>query len=282
MPYLYTGKLGASGSQPGRIVPGRSRGRLGIRLAALLKTIGKAGAFLAEALIYASTQVRTITASSIIVPTNGLIFSTSTDTTNGFVAVDVFQAITPVVTQELYRWNPVTQEYVLVYSSPQATFAYVDFAAPLNVSFWYRVIGYDSSGVQVGSPTDSGTITLNIDDWYLVRSSDPTENVRIDTTSSTAQKNRQSESFQPLGRLYKTVQQGDVLGSTGTVEIVLPRDSRALIERALRRLAAYPGQVYLKSPFGDVLPVDISQMSTTMLPGGHLQVSIPYTENDIG
>jgi hypothetical protein len=91
----------------------------------------------------------------------------------------------------------------------------------------------------------------------------------------------QQEDFQPLGRDYKTVQQGDVIGRKGTLEIAIMATQRGEMLKALREFGLYTGQVYLKSPFGEVFAIDVGDISIEFVGVGGVKVTMPYTENGI-
>lgn len=280
MPAFYTGKLGTKRSQLNRIVPARpaNTGVRGFLMNALLfRTYGYG--FAMNALIWSNTQTRFYRMNAVVTPASGITTTVSADDETTLVEIGVYQGGSTVKTQKVYRWEPWRGDYRLVHESSRPTFTYTDIAAPVSVEFWYRVIGYDVNGGVV-STTDLNPVTINSGDWWLVVSDNPAKNLKMLVGSAPWERTRQTETFQPVGSEFRILQAGDLLGRKGSIEIILTKEQRGQAERLLREMANSPSQVYLKTPYGESLPVDIGSMTTEIVPGGGMAINVPYVENN--
>lgn len=281
MPSLYSGKLGTRQSKLNRIVPARApnSGVMGFLMSAVLSSPTVMRKFSMNALIWSATQTRFFKMAAAMVPSSGVTTSSVPDADTSLVAVGVFQGGSTVKSQKLYRWEPLRDQYRLIYESDRPTFTITDISAPVSVQFWYRVMGYDVAGGLV-STTDFTPITVNSADWWLTISDNPAKNLKIVVGSAPWERIRQTETFAPVGSEYRILQAGDLLGRKGSVEIVLSKEERGQAERLLREMANSPSQVYLKSPYGETMAVDVGSMSTQIVPGGHMSINVPYVENN--
>lgn len=283
MPYLYTGKMGAadstSSSRPGFIKLGSRYSTYGIRMNAILKG-PIVTSYTMNANLYPNKTTLTRTVDAVLIPASGAYLTTSASVA-GVVTVGVYQGSTsPAITsQKLYRYNPTTGTSTLVSTSAKTTFLATDASAPFGVAFYYILYGYSAAGVLV-STTNSSTVTLSgFTEWYLTRATG--DSISLSVTDSSATIIRQAEEFSPISLAYKTVQQGTVIGRRGSIEVSITATDRDYTYGQLRSLAGELGQVYLKSPFGDVYAVDIGEMNVEFVGTGNLKVTIPFIENAI-
>lgn len=283
MPYLDTGKLGTadstSSSRLGFIRFGTRYATYGVRMNAVIKG-PIVTSYTMNAVLYPNKTTLTRTADAVLIPVSGVYLTTSVSGT--VVTVGVYQGANStgtIATQVLQRVNPTTGTRTTVATSTQKTFLAVDAAAPLGVAFYYVLSSYDAAGTFLVS-TNSSTVTVSgFPDWYLV-GSDGTS-LTLNITDSSATILRQSEDFAPIGTAYKVVQQGEVIGRRGQLEVILTSADRSATYSDLREIAGSLSQVYLKTPFGDVYGVDVGAMNLEWVGNGNLKVTIPFIENAI-
>lgn len=200
--------------------------------------------------------------------------SLSTDA-NNFVTVTVTASPLgkAVTSHDLYRWNPMRYEYVLLSSANPATFSYTDNAAPHNGAFWYKVVSRCDDGTS--GEFASYSLTLVDDDWYLVSG---TTRVRVIGEDFSADYDQPVERFEPLGRKREVVTHFLAEGREGTLAVVVTPDERNDTIRSIISMLAATAPVYLKSPYGDVLSVRLGSISTEDGAGGLVTIQIPFTE----
>lgn len=282
MPYLYTGKTGRSESRHSYIKLASRQSGLGFRMAAVIKA-KPVKTFSADCYLYPRTTKVNWTANAVYVPQFGAYVTASYDT-NAVASIGIYQGTVsggPVTTQKFYRLNPTTGTYSLVATVNQATCIATDYSTPLGTAFSYRIDGYNASGTFVSSVTSPSLTITGFDDWYLTRGSSDYELISLKVSDSNSSIVLQSEDFQPLASEYKTVQRGEIIGRKGTVEVVVTRDERNSLFPALRELTSYLGQVYLKSPFGDVYAIDMGAMQIEFVNNGNMKVRLPFIENAV-
>lgn len=282
MPYLYTGKAGSKEARPSYLKLASRISGLGFRMNAALKG-PQTKTFTANCYLYPRTSKANVTGSAIYTPVYGYRVEATYDE-NLVVTVAIYQGIVtsgPVVLQKFYRYNPTIGTYTNIGDIAQATCAAYDYSAPLNTPFSYRIDGYNTAGELVQSVSSSSVTISGYDNWYIIRGETSSDLIQLDVTDSSSTIILQSEDFQPLASKYKTVQKGEVIGRRGTIEIVIENDDRGFTFSTLRELADYLGQVYLKSPFGDVYAIDIGAMQVEYVNNGHLKVRMPFIENDV-
>lgn len=281
MPYLYTGRLGKSdtttSSRPSSLKLGSNVAKYGTWMDAVIKG-PIVTPYTLNAVLYPNKTTLGRTADAVLIPASG-VYLTASATTFGLVTVGVYQGAVgggPIATQRLSRYNPTTGTSTLVATSTVPTFSAVDAAAPLGVSFYYVLQSYNATGTLIATTNSSSLLISDITDWLLMRSSGTLYVLSVSDSSATVV--RQSEEFSPISSTYKVVQQGEVIGRRGQIELVVTDAGREVGYATLRDFASDLGQVYLKSPFGDVYAVDLGAMSIEMVPGG-LKIGLPFIEN---
>jgi hypothetical protein len=175
---------------------------------------------------------------------------------------------------------------------------YTDWYAGNNVVYEYtvRAITTKSGGsVVLESPdgsTSFATTSIPCDDWIIIGEDRNSSHIhRLLVTDESHNRPIQQEVFETLGSSRKVIMRGFVLGHEGSVtslwanvEVEDPQDSQSTISNTLlaRRLVDYltrkAGPHILKTPFGDVWDIQISDPEYTFQPVGHLEVSFNWIE----
>ena len=234
------------------------------------------------AIIESPTHQRNWFPESFLMPASGFYFHAMGDDTTGLVEVICAQPISVgtsnigIAQTVLQRYEPLTGGYTTIRTSSDPTIMMTDYMAPMNVTFHYRVISTSAIGSVIRDAV-SNDVYLNMDSWTI--SVEGAHNILIDVTSSSMQREMQTESFSPLGSTFKTVQQGYLLGRKGNITIVLSNAQRPVLLPQIEQAANDTRQTYIKTPFGVVLPVVIGAMDESFLPGGHSTMTIDYVEN---
>ena len=234
------------------------------------------------AIIESPTHQRNWFPESFLMPASGFYFHATGDDTTGLVEVICAQPISVgtsnigIAQTVLQRYEPLTGGYTTIRTSSDPTIMMTDYMAPMNVTFHYRVISTSAIGSVIRDAV-SNDVYLNMDSWTI--SVEGAHNILIDVTSSSMQREMQTESFSPLGSTFKTVQQGYLLGRKGNITIVLSNAQRPVLLPQIEQAANDTRQTYIKTPFGVVLPVVIGAMDESFLPGGHSTMTIDYVEN---
>jgi phosphotransferase system IIB component len=177
----------------------------------------------------------------------------------------------------------------LIYETTTTTTAqYLDYLAPLNRSADYAVTQLvDRFGSLIDAPVSSFvTVTCVGDRYYFV------PEVVVGTiasfqasfvTADAFTDEIEQETIHVLGR-GRQVQVGDTLGYTGSLTIKLRNAAAARGDREfLEYLSSEAGgNVYLRSPFGDVLLVKLGNISMSRMAGVGLgdlgDLTIPYSQ----
>lgn len=171
------------------------------------------------------------------------------------------------------------------FASP-ASMTFLDYLAPLNRPVQYAVVQLaDRFGSLIESDISSiTTVTLNADRYYFV------PEVPIGTIASFEAANVTADGFAKeveqavihvKGR-GRQVQIGDDLGYTGSLTVQLRNPATARRDREFFEFLSSDdaGNVYIRSPFGDVLYVAFGNISTNRIPGMGLgdmaDLTVPY------
>lgn len=183
--------------------------------------------------------------------------------------------IAPVSITSVERENPIDGSFIEIFSISGRNAIFTDTNPPLGQPFTYRMRGYDSDGNVVNS-ISTYPITISIDKWSLTIKEG--YNIFLDVISSSKNREIQTESFSPLGSTFKTVQTGKLLGRKGTIDCFVQNSERTDTMNMIDRIANDTRTTYIRSPFGDVIPVAIGNISEKFLDGGHSTVTIEYVE----
>lgn len=186
--------------------------------------------------------------------------------------------------------NDTANTWVLIYETTEnlSSYEYRDYFAPLNRPIDYLVVQMvDRFGALLESPlTGYSTITLVGDRYYFV------PEVPIGAIASFEAKYVTSDSFTReieqetihIIQRGRQVQVGDDLGYLGSFTVQLRDPSSARLDREFLEYLSTPdsSNVYIRSPFGDVLYVSIGNVSTQRLAGvgtsDLADLTVPYSE----
>ena len=90
----------------------------------------------------------------------------------------------------------------------------------------------------------------------------------------------QQEVFEPLGTSRKVIIRGRVMGAEGTLQCMWDTSERDVAVEQIAYIKSNAGPHILKSPFGDVWQVEFSGPNKDYRGGGHLTITITWTEVD--
>ena len=139
---------------------------------------------------------------------------------------------------------------------------FVDFAAPLGVPLTYRLV--QQSIDNLSDPTDAPTMVDACEFWLVLAATGQQIGFEIPNVESMASIwPLQSTEHEPLGRRWKLVETGELLGEEATVSALLLPD-QANVARLLRDTAAAgaSGDLLWKTPYGDVQPVVLGSIAS--------------------
>lgn len=178
-----------------------------------------------------------------------------------------------VTSWDLYRWNPMTYRLVLLQQDSGGIFSFYDTSTPHNAPFWYTLMAHCDDGTTV--PFTSGSMTLTDTEWYFVQGS---TRYPITVQDFSADYEHSFESHEPLGRSRSVMSKFTSRGRVGKVVCFVVWDERDSFTSMLDSLLGETGQVLIKSPFGDVIAVQLDSPSTEELSGGNAVVTVPFVE----
>lgn len=205
-----------------------------------------------------------------------------------FVAWRVYRRYLAVADEAL-DVNATASTWVLIHETTENTtsYEYRDYYAPLNRAVDYLVVQMvDRFGSLIESPLeDWDTITVEGDRYYFV------PEIPIGSIASFEAKYVTADSFTReveqetihIIQRGRQVQVGDDLGYTGSFSIQLRDPASARLDREFIEYLSTPnsGNVYIRSPFGDVLYVSIGNVSTQRLAGvgtsDLADLTVPYS-----
>lgn len=214
-------------------------------------------------------------------------------------------AITGVsVTTDLGRtqvqWDPSTQTDVdfnrySVYRRPIGTSAwslvldittksttqYLSYTEPFGVNYEWMVTQWKN--IPASEPVESDDSDVAVandptDDWWIVVPNRDDLSFRLLVSDEKHTTPFQEETFEPFGRDRKVVVRSGILGTEGSLNFIIPSDERVANDQKLDSILALITPVYVKSPFGDVFNVYLSEPTRSYKAGGHLEVDISYVE----
>lgn len=185
--------------------------------------------------------------------------------------------------------NNTANTWVLIHEDTENTtsYEYRDYFAPLNRAVDYLVVQMvDRFGSLIESPlTGHSTITVEGDRYYFV------PEIPVGAIASFEAKYVTADSFTReveqetihIIQRGRQVQVGDDLGYVGSFTIQLRDPASARLDREFIEYLSTPdsGNVYIRSPFGDVLYVSIGNVSTQRLAGvgtsDLADLTVPYS-----
>jgi len=187
---------------------------------------------------------------------------------------------------EIYRrvfgtteWSALTSIFT------ESTVQFTDSSPSFGVTYEYKITQFENvvGGFDIES-ADSDIVQAALegdadDDWVVVGADGLDEHTFIvHVTNNPFSQPVQQEIFEPLGSDRKTIARGRVLGAEGTIEATFQSDEVADILPKITYITSNRGPHVLRSPFGEVWLVEFSGPTKTYLPGGHLELSMAWTE----
>lgn len=180
--------------------------------------------------------------------------------------------------------------WVLVYETAAvaSNYTFPDYTAPLNKPVDYVVVQIaDRFGSLIESNISSFSTITQVGDRYFFIPEAPIGTIAsfeaVGVTADGFTKEVEQETIHVIGR-GRQVQIGDDLGYTGSLTIKLRGTTTARLEREFFEFLSGDdsGNVYIKSPFGDVLLVAFGNISTQRIPGASttdmVDITVPYAE----
>lgn len=198
--------------------------------------------------------------------------------------VDQINPNTLVVTEEGV-WSEVGRVY-----GTATTYEFLDYSAPSGVKVSYRVHQLvDRFGDQIQSETtDEESTYPNSDGYWLLSPSSVSEAAMAfrlsDVTDDSYTEEFEEATFNIIGR-GRVVERGSRLGVSGTLTAKL-RDGGGTTARHKKRkveqIKSENRSIFLRTPFGDIYPVALSNIQVSRIAGVGLSefcdLSIPYLE----
>lgn len=162
-------------------------------------------------------------------------------------------AVNPVVSNDLYRWSPQRNEYVLLQADMNPSFVYTDSSAPVNVEFWYRIV---SKSTLLSDVFTTPAFSESAENWFIT---DGTTRLNVVVLSAEFSKAHVLDHAEPLGRTRKVVSRFE----SGSREVKLTLDirpeERDTVPSALYAMA--DSTVHILSPFGDTFTGNITSIT---------------------
>ena len=187
---------------------------------------------------------------------------------------------------EIYRrefgdteWTELASIYT------ESTITFSDLSPSFGITYEYKITQFKNvvGGFDIESP-DSDIVQASlegdaIDAWTIIGADGLAEHeFTLNVTDAPFNQPVQQEIFEPLGSDRKTISRGRVLGAEGTLNCVWHVDEVADILPNIRYITKNRGPHVLRSPFGDVWLVEFSGPTKNYQVGGHLYMTIAWTE----
>jgi hypothetical protein len=186
---------------------------------------------------------------------------------------------------EVGEWEPVYDEYITA-----ATYEYRDYFAPAGKQAEYRV---EQVVNRFGDLLESETVTVVAavpasDGYWLIEPLGPdgtADAFRISIVTGDSYSDEYEEAeFTVIGR-GRYVDRGDALGVKGQLDCQFRNTGGTTARQKKRRLETLKREnrnLYLRTPFGDVYRVSVSNISVSRIAGvgqsEFVDVGIPYSE----
>lgn len=171
---------------------------------------------------------------------------------------------------------------VLVELTNKSTVKYNDYTAANTVGYQYKIIQYQiiPGDVDLASnDSDIGSVTLDTDSWFVVGADRNASHIfEIPVTAAPFTEPVQQEIFEPLGTSRKVIIRGRVMGAEGSLQGKWSTSQRDAAVAQIAYIRGTAGPHILKSPFGDVWNVEFSGPGKEYEQGGHVTISISWTE----
>lgn len=171
---------------------------------------------------------------------------------------------------------------ILTEITNQSTNSYLDFTAANTVTYEYRITQWEIVPGDVdleSGDSDIGAVLLDTDSWYVIGADrDASHIFELPVTAGPFQEPVQQEVFEPLGTSRKVIVRGRVMGAEGNLQCKWPSSERDTALAQVAYIKSNAGPHILKSPFGDVWYVEFSGPNKDYVAGGHVTVTIVWTE----
>ncbi len=171
---------------------------------------------------------------------------------------------------------------ILTTITNQATTTFRDYTAGNTKSYDYKItqLKIIPGDVDLESPdSDIGTVVLDTDSWFVVGADRNASHIfELPVTNAPFIEPVQQEVFEPLGTSRKVIVRGRAMGAEGTMMCKWPSSQRDDALAQVDYIKNNQGPHLLKSPFGDIWGVEFSGPNKEYVSGGHLNVTIVWTE----
>ena len=171
---------------------------------------------------------------------------------------------------------------ILATITSQSVVYWADFTAADAKNYVYRITQYKiiPGDVDIESAdSDIGSAILDTDQWFVVGADRSASHIfELPVIQAPFSEPVQQEVFEPLGTSRKVIIRGRVMGAEGSLQCHWDTSERDAALTRIDYLKNNAGPHLLKSPFGDVWNVEFSGPSKTYEGGGHLSVTLTWTE----
>jgi hypothetical protein len=171
---------------------------------------------------------------------------------------------------------------VLTELTNQTQVLYYDYTAANTVSYEYKITQYQIVPGDVdleSGDSDIGTSTLDTDSWFVVGADRSALHIfELPVAAGPFAEPVQQEVFEPLGTNRKVIVRGKTLGAEGSMQVRWKDSERVTAVEQVDYIKSNAGPHILKSPFGDIWYVEFSGPTKDYLGGGHMNVTLVWTE----
>lgn len=164
----------------------------------------------------------------------------------------------------------------------QSQVLYRDFTLANTISYEYKITQYQIIPGDVdleSNDSDIGSAMLDTDSWFIIGADRAESHIfEIPVITAPFTEPVQQEVFEPLGTSRKVIVRGRVMGAEGTLQCSWNTSDRDTAIAQIAYIRENAGPHILKSPFGDVWNVEFSGPAKDYIAGGHVNISITWTE----
>lgn len=174
-----------------------------------------------------------------------------------------------------------TQWRVLEENIGENTTEYDDYTAALNLTYEYAVLQVHTlgTGLVQGEYAPLTTALAGVPQWYLVAENLDDLTVALEWAENMSDRIPvQRETVEALGRDFKIVVEGRVLGSEGEITIRVDGSEYAQVSAIEALLRARLDRILIKSPTGEVYPSKMGSIERSRGRYGEVMVRFPYTQ----
>jgi hypothetical protein len=183
----------------------------------------------------------------------------------------------------IYRRLLTSSTWGVLTTIPSQSIVYwADFTAADATSYEYKItqLKIIPGDVDIESAdSDIGSSSLDTDQWFVVGADRSASHIfDLPVIQAPCTDPVQQEVFEPLGTSRKVIVRGRVMGAEGTLQCHWDTSQRDAALAQVDYIKNNAGPHLLKSPFGDVWSVQFSGPSKDYQGGGHLSISLTWTE----